>query len=76
MISESKLADWSVFLMNKGYNTEVRETANDGQPVYYSLWRSLSDQEISQLNSGRLKIKNNFLEYAADNSSKRRGSYK
>jgi len=76
LISESKLLDWSVFLMNKGYSTEVRETVKEGQPTYYSLWRNLSDAEISQLNSGRLRIKNNFLEFAADNTSKRRGSYK
>jgi len=76
LISISKLADWSVFLIRKGYETEVRETVKEGQPTYYSLWRNLSEAEISQLNTGRLRIKNNFLEFAADNTSKRRGSYK
>jgi len=71
-----KLSGWERYLENKGFNTEIRETRRDHQPTYYSLWRNLTDIEIAQLNTGKLKIKNNFLEYAADNSSKRRGSYR
>jgi hypothetical protein len=71
-----KLSGWERYLENKGFNTEIRETRKDGQPTYYTLWRNLSAAEIAQLNTGKLKIKNNFLEFAADNSSKRRGSYR
>ena len=71
-----KLSGWERYLENKGFKTEIRETRRDHQPTYYALWRNLTEIEIVQLNAGKLKIKNNFLEFAADNSSKRRGSYR
>lgn len=62
--SAEALESWLDFCNGKSVETEVRKAPKDGYNYpRFSLWRSLTKEELAGIKSGKYIVLNNFLEY-------------